>query len=107
MHTDENSPDPTAVPVGTVISPVEPKVDVVGEVPAEPEPPAEPVYCRHCGEEAPAGTVAEKDWLCGECGRYQHSAICPTCHSVVTVSLLPAEMVPEPHAPKKRKKAKE
>jgi len=107
MHTDENSPDPTAVPVGTVISPQEPKVDVVGEPEPAPEPPAEPVYCRHCGEQAPAGTDAESNWLCKECERYQDSQVCPTCQSVVSASQLPEDMIPEAHAPKKRKKAKE
>jgi rRNA maturation protein Nop10 len=88
MHTDEQAPDPTAMP------------DTASAV-------SEPAHCYHCGMEAPEGTDAGADWLCDECGRYQQSQICPTCHSVVNVSQLPEGMVPEAHAPKKRKKGKE
>lgn len=85
MHTDETSPDPTAVP--------------------EVAPGS--VYCRHCGEEGPAGTDAASNWLCTDCERYQDSQICQTCHSVVSASQLPEDMVPPAHAPKKGKKGKE
>lgn len=86
MHTDETSPDPTAVPE---------------------QAPAGPAYCRHCGEEAPDGTAAASNWLCTACERHQNSQICPTCHSVVSASQLPEDMVPPAHAPKKGKKGKE
>lgn len=111
MHIDETAPDPIAVPRPVVISPVEPKVEIVGEAPAamdlEPEPEAEPVHCRHCGEQAPEGTDPEGNWLCKDCGRHQNSMVCPTCHSVVSASQLPKDMVPAAHAPRRRRKAKE
>ena len=112
MQTDGTTPDPTAMPamptptpgmqppasgnLGTVIN----ADDMPGVLPV-PEP--EPQYCRHCGEELDSN---DDDALCEKCGRFQDTAICPTCKSIVRASSLDEKLVPEAHAPKRRKKAK-
>jgi hypothetical protein len=63
------------------------------------------VHCRHCGQQNDVDVEATPDWLCPSCGRYQDATICPTCHQLARISLLPAEVVPEPHAPAKRKRS--
>lgn len=64
------------------------------------------VHCRWCG--APTETAAEgEDFLCDNCERYQDAMACPTCGQIARVSLMPEDMVPAPHAPARRRKAKE
>lgn len=66
------------------------------------------VNCRHCGAEYELDAYASPDWECPACGHHQDALLCPTCHQVARISLLPAEVVPEPHAPAaKRRSAKE
>lgn len=117
MDTDATKPDPTAMPTpaphsqpasaGELIvkappaaTAEKPVVAVVEDQPeAAPEAEAEPQYCRHCGDE-----ISDADGVCDNCGRLQDSAVCPTCGSVVRLSQLPEDMVPEAHAPKTRKR---
>lgn len=68
-------------------------------------------YCRHCGAEKHVATydspitglttVLESgdDWLCAECERWQDQMICPTCHQLARVSLMPEEAHPQPAKP--------
>ena len=65
----------------------------------EDRAPAEPMpdYCRHCGKLSAEPVEEDADWLCEHCERYQDSTTCPTCRSVVRISLLPAEAAPAPH----------
>jgi hypothetical protein len=46
------------------------------------------VACAHCEVESLVDTGETPDWLCSNCGRYQNSVVCPTCHSVVSRSQL-------------------
>jgi hypothetical protein len=70
-----------------------------------PDPDAQAAHCRHCGvpSDAPAGS----DFQCASCERYQDTVACPTCHQPARISLLPEGTAPEPHAPTRRRKAKE
>jgi hypothetical protein len=73
------------------------------EAPAEEEVQEEESVsgnCRWCGEPKEG---AEGDWLCDSCERYQDAMTCPTCSGLARVSMLPAELVPAPVKPKKRK----
>lgn len=81
-------------------------VDAEPEVEVEPIGPTE-VNCRHCGVPSEVDVEKTPDWLCTACEHYQDAMPCPTCGSVVRISLMPAEMAPEVHAPVKRRKAKE
>lgn len=72
---------------------------------AEPSGPVE-VNCRHCGRAASIDLASNPDWLCESCERYQDSMTCPTCRSVVRISLMPEGSAPEPHAPVRSRKAK-
>jgi hypothetical protein len=72
----------------------------------EPQGPAE-VNCRWCGKPHELAANESEDWLCQDCERFQDTTTCPTCHQLARVSLLPADMTPEPHAPTRRRKAKE
>jgi hypothetical protein len=74
------------------------------EAPVEYE--AEPMYCRHCGEQN-EGVAEGEDWLCLQCERYQDSMVCPTCNQVTRSSLMPEDLRPAAHAPKRHRKAKE
>lgn len=74
----------------------------VEAAPEQPEQAATepgPVYCRWCGEQNEP--TDDEDWLCSACERYQDSASCPTCHSVVRLAQLPDGAVPA--APRRRK----
>lgn len=74
---------------------------------------ASPEYCRHCGEPKSVAThknpitltetamEAGDDWLCAHCERWQDQTICPTCHQVARISLMPEEMAPKAARPKK------
>jgi len=108
METENTAPDPVAPNLPTVImgAPTSTAPTAAPEAAEAAPADAEPLHCYHCGEEAPAGTEDGSNWLCAKCSRYQDSQVCPTCHSVVSASALPAEMVPEAHAPKKAKKGK-
>ena len=61
------------------------------------------VNCRHCGHAFELGALEGPDWECPDCGNTQDSILCPTCHQVARISLLPAEVVPPAHAPTKRR----
>jgi hypothetical protein len=65
------------------------------------------VNCRHCGRPNEVDVEATPDWLCPSCERYQDSMLCPTCSSVVRISLMPDGSAPEAHAPVRSRKAKE
>lgn len=71
--------------------------------PAEAEVPEQAAPCRHCGQPAPDGAEAGSDWLCPACEHYQDLMLCPTCNQPVRISLMPAEMAPEPAAPRRKK----
>jgi hypothetical protein len=71
----------------------------------EPVGPAE-TNCRHCGRPAIVDLAENADWLCPSCERYQDSMLCPTCNSVVRISLMPDGSAPEAHAPVRGRKAK-
>jgi hypothetical protein len=62
-------------------------------------------HCRHCGQPNEVDAEANPDWLCDSCGRYQDAMTCPTCHGLARISLLPADVVPEGHAPARRKRS--
>lgn len=62
--------------------------------------------CRHCGHEQDVDD-AGSDWLCEKCERYQDAMVCPTCGQLARVSAMPANMVPEAHAPVRRRRARE
>jgi len=57
------------------------------EAPMETEASQDPGKCAHCGNPKPEGELRE-DWDCPKCMRYQSSAVCPNCGSVVHASLL-------------------
>lgn len=66
------------------------------------------VHCRHCGhanEISVQAVVDGEDWLCEHCQRFQDSMTCPTCGNLARISLMPKDLVPEPHAPVKRKRS--
>lgn len=69
----------------------------------EPQEPAGPANCRHCGQPFD-GDATDPDWLCPSCEHHQDLMQCPTCGSQVRISAMPAEMVPEIHSPARRKK---
>ena len=69
----------------------------------EQSAPVEPVHCHWCGATHEPVEGESEDWLCGHCERYQDSMSCPTCGGQARVSLMPAEMVPEPAKPRKVK----
>lgn len=78
----------------------------------EPTPEAEEVdtgpataHCRHCGQPNEVDAEANPDWVCPSCGRYQDAMVCPTCGNLARISLLPKDVVPEPHAPAKRRRS--
>lgn len=62
------------------------------------------VNCRHCGQPAEVDAVANPDWQCSNCERYQDAMMCPTCHQTARISLMPAEMAPAIHSPARRRK---
>lgn len=47
--------------------------------------------CRFCGKPYPGEGAPPADWQCAKCGRWQDVTVCPTCHSVVRLSLLPED----------------
>jgi len=47
----------------------------------------DPGKCVHCGNPKPVDELRE-DWPCEKCMRFQSSAVCPTCGSVVSASVL-------------------
>lgn len=57
----------------------------------ETNPAATVAACRFCGEPFPGGDTAPSDWQCAKCGRYQDTTVCPTCRSIVRLSLLSDE----------------
>lgn len=74
---------------------------------------ASDMHCRHCGA---AKNVARhfspvtgqeqvyeagEDWLCAECQRWQDQMACPTCGSIVRISLMPSDLAPKAVKPKK------
>jgi hypothetical protein len=73
-----------------------------GDLPAEGEAEAvvkevaEPTkqYCFHCGRPSEVASEENQDWLCPYCERYQMAVVCPTCHSVVNMTMLPEDMAP-------------
>lgn len=67
----------------------------------------ETVNCRHCGQPYELAPDADADWLCPACERYQDSMTCPTCSQVARISLMPAELAPEAHAPTRRRRTRE
>jgi len=78
----------------------------VAEAPAPEELESESVdaTCRHCGAHAEFGPDGEpEDWLCTECERYQDTMVCPTCHQPARISLMPEDLAPERHSPRRRK----
>jgi len=94
----------------TELEPTAEVADVALEPEAQPAAEAEPVdaTCRHCGAHTEFGPEGEPDdWLCEHCERYQDSMVCPTCHQPARISLMPAELAPEVHAPSRRRKGKE
>lgn len=64
-------------------------------------------HCRWCGQPQEAATAEGEDWLCESCERWQNTMTCPTCNQLTILSALPENMLPEPHAPTRRRKAKE
>lgn len=78
-----------------------------GEVTEELDETASPdtVHCRHCGQPHEVQPGSDPDFLCDACGRYQDSMLCPTCKQPARISLMPQDLVPEPHAPARRRKA--
>lgn len=79
-------------------TPQDETTDAVDTGPAE-------VTCRHCGQPNEVDVEANPDWLCPACGRYQDAMICPTCGGLARISAMPKDVVPEPHAPAKRKRS--
>jgi rRNA maturation protein Nop10 len=63
------------------------------------------VTCRHCGQPNEVDAEANPDWLCPSCGRYQDAMICPTCGNLARISQMPADIIPEPHAPARRRRS--
>jgi predicted RNA-binding Zn-ribbon protein involved in translation (DUF1610 family) len=57
------------------------------EEPTKPSGPQQ-TECAHCGVASIVDTEVTPDWLCPNCGRFQDSVVCPTCHSVVNRSAL-------------------
>lgn len=55
--------------------------------------------CRHCGRYTTVDAEATPDWLCPKCERFQQQIACPTCHQPTIISMVPADVVPEPVAP--------
>lgn len=62
------------------------------------------VNCRHCGQPNEVDVEATPDWQCPACERYQDAMQCPTCGQTARISLLPKDIVPEPHAPARRRR---
>lgn len=81
-------------------------VDTPPDVEVGPIGPTE-VNCRHCGAASDVDVAQTPDWLCHVCEHYQDAMPCPTCGQTVRISLMPAEIAPEVHAPIRRRKAKE
>lgn len=65
------------------------------------------VHCRHCGQPHDGEVPEGDDWLCVNCEHYQDQMLCPTCKQPARISLMPADLAPAPHAPARRRKAKE
>jgi hypothetical protein len=63
------------------------------------------VHCRHCGQPNEVNVDETPDWLCPACERYQDATTCPVCHQLARISMLPPDMVPEPHAPARRRRS--
>lgn len=63
------------------------------------------VNCRHCGAPKQLEAEGNPDWQCPVCELWQDTIACPVCHQPARISLLPAEVVPPPHAPLTGKKA--
>lgn len=78
----------------------DPEIEEVAQV--EPEVVA-PSHCRHCGEEHEGDVPESGDFLCVHCGHYQDSMVCPTCKQPTRISLMPADLAPAVHKPKKGK----
>lgn len=55
--------------------------------------------CRHCGRSSMVDAEVTPDWLCPACERFQKQMACPTCHQPTIMSMLPADLVPEPAHP--------
>lgn len=83
---------------------------VLVEVPESPaveedsEPQVLTEHCRHCGAAHELLEGEDPDWQCAECERYQDAMVCPTCHQLARISLMPSELAPEVHAPSRRRK---
>ena len=65
-------------------------------MPAEAE--SSSITCRHCGKRYESSAA---DPQCPECGRYQDTVMCPTCHQPARASLLNEADVPKPAKPQK------
>jgi len=63
--------------------------------------------CQHCGEPSEVDVSETPDWLCPHCERYQDSMTCPTCKQPTRASLMPEDLRPAAHAPKRHRKSKE
>lgn len=70
----------------------------------EEEAGPETVHCRHCGQPNEVSAEANPDWQCQACERYQDAMICPVCKQTARISLMPPDMVPEAHAPARRRR---
>lgn len=77
------------------------------ETPQLEETGPQDVHCRHCGVAHQIAADADPDWLCPACEHYQDAMPCPYCGQTTRISLLPAEMTPEPHKAVRSRKAKE
>jgi hypothetical protein len=62
------------------------------------------VNCRNCGAPARVDLDKNPEWLCADCDHYQSTIACPTCHQPVRIDQLPAELVPAPADPGRKKK---
>lgn len=82
---------------------------VVADSAANGEPPAEaePAHCRHCGQPLDMTADEAATAQCPACERYQNTVACPICNQAVDISLMPKDLVPEPHAPARRRRSKE
>ena len=71
------------------------------------DPDAQATHCRHCGAPLDSAANSGAEIQCPNCERYQDTIACPTCRQPARISLLPEGSAPEPHAPTRRRKAKE
>ena len=88
-------------------TPIEPPAEQDEQEPDATVAEAGPVAasCRHCGAPVEFGPEGEPDdWQCDKCGRFQDTMVCPTCHTIVRISLMPEDLAPEAHAPQRRRR---